>query len=84
MVRQKGDLSKFQVNRKSTATDGSTAVQEQKEQRRLITKGFQVTSEGAQQFDMLKAELGPGKKGPELIAEALNLLFDKYNKLPVA
>lgn len=81
----KGDLAHFQVNKKSTATSrGSTAVQDNREEKRLITKGFQVTPEGAQQFDMLKAELGPGRKGPELIAEALNLLFDKYKKPPVA
>jgi len=81
----KGDLATFQVNKKPTATSsGAMAVQEKKEAKRLITKGFQVTPEGAQQFDMLKAELGPGRKGPELIAEALNLLFDKYKKPPVA
>jgi len=45
----------------------------------LITKGFRVKPEAARQFDMLKAEVsGNGKdKGPALIAEALNLLFQK-------
>jgi hypothetical protein len=35
---------------------------------------------------MLKAEVtGNGKdKGPALIAEALNLLFEKYGKSPIA
>jgi hypothetical protein len=52
----------------------------------LITKGFRIKPEAARQFDMLKAEgLGHGKdKGPALIAEALNLLFTKYGKPPVA
>ena len=44
-----------------------------------MTKGFRVKPEAARQFDMLKAEVsGNGKdKGPALIAEALNLLFQK-------
>jgi hypothetical protein len=54
---------------------------------RLITKGFRLKPEAARQFDMLKAEVSGrnGKdKGPALIAEALNLLFEKYGKPPVA
>ncbi len=39
------------------------------------------------QFEMLKAEQkGPGRKatiGPELLHEAMNLLFVKYGKSPV-
>jgi hypothetical protein len=53
----------------------------------LITKGFRVKPEAAQQFDMLKAEVAGmnGKdKGPLLIAEALNLLFEKHGKPMVA
>ena len=52
----------------------------------LMTKGFRIKPEAARQFDMLKAEVsGNGKdKGPALIAEALNLLFKKYGKSPVA
>ena len=51
-----------------------------------MTKGFRIKPEAARQFDMLKAEVsGNGKdKGPALIAEALNLLFKKYGKPPVA
>jgi hypothetical protein len=52
----------------------------------LITKGFRIKPEAAKQFDVLKAEIsGNGKdKGPALIAEALNLLFKRYGKPPVA
>lgn len=53
----------------------------------LITKGFRIKPEAARQFDMLKVEVEgvSGKdKGPTLIAEALNLLFAKYGKPPVA
>jgi hypothetical protein len=49
-------------------------------------KGFRLKPEAARQFDMLKAEVSGrnGKdKGPVLIAEALNLLFEKYGKPPV-
>jgi hypothetical protein len=84
------DLAQFQVNvekpppaedaipRKAGSGGSDT---------RLITKGFRLKPEAARQFDMLKAEVsGPnGKdKGPVLIAEALNLLFEKYGKPPVA
>ena len=45
-------------------------------------KGFLLRPEAAVQFDVLKAETG--MKGPDLIAEALNLLFEKYGKPPIA
>ncbi len=80
-----GDLAAFQVNKKPTPGATSTAAPPLQDKPRMITKGFQVTPEAAQQFDMLKAEMGPGGgKGPELIAEALNMLFEKYGKPPVA
>jgi len=44
----------------------------------LQPKLFQVTPEAGRAFDILKAETG--KRGPDLIAEALNLLFRKYGK----
>jgi hypothetical protein len=84
------DLAQFQVNveKPPLAEDaiprkaGSGASDT-----RLITKGFRLKPEAARQFDMLKAEVSGsnGKdKGPVLIAEALNLLFEKYGKPPVA
>jgi hypothetical protein len=80
------DLSQFQVNVEK--------VEETRGERerglpgaRLITKGFRVKPEAARQFDLLKVEVESvnGKdKGPALIAEALNLLFAKYGKPPMA
>ena len=83
------DLAQFQVNVEKPRED-EAPPQRQKERgapaAALITKGFRIKPEAARQFDMLKAEVsGNGKdKGPALIAEALNLLFDKYGKPPVA
>ena len=87
-----GDLSRFQVNvEKPPAVGGAPAPAPRGERRQgsvvLITKGFRVKPEAARQFDVLKAEAEGvhGKdKGPALIAEALNLLFEKYGKPPVA
>jgi hypothetical protein len=46
---------------------------------KLVTKGFRVTPEAMETFNVLVARQGPGKDtGPRLIAEALNLLFKKY------
>ena len=56
--------------------------------KKLVTKGFRITPEAAKEFNVLKAEVesdGNGKdKGPALIAEALNMLFKKYGKPPIA
>lgn len=86
MAKKKADLSAFQVNKKPVPkAPRSPETEAEKAKRRLITKAFMVTPEAAQQFDILRAELGPGQgKGPALIAEALNLLFEKYGKPPIA
>jgi hypothetical protein len=86
------DLSRFQVNvEKPPAVEEAPATAARGERRQgsvaLITKGFRVKPEAARQFDLLKVEVESvnGKdKGPALIAEALNLLFVKYGKEPVA
>jgi hypothetical protein len=84
------DLSQFQVNVEKPPAE-ETALSPQRERPKaavpLITKGFRVKPEAARQFDMLKVEVESvnGKdKGPALIAEALNLLFVKYGRPPVA
>ena len=85
------DSSRFQVNSEKPAAVDETPAPRKRERRPaavpLITKGFRIKPEAARQFDMLKAEV-EGKngkdKGPALIAEALNLLFEKYGKPPVA
>ena len=85
------DLSRFQVNvEKPQASEEAPAPRQQERQAKasaLITKGFRIKPEAARQFDVLKAEVEGvhGKdKGPALIAEALNLLFEKYGKPRVA
>ena len=86
------DLSKFQVNTEKGLTSDDTRPAGNRRERRqgsrpLITKGFRIKPEAARQFDLLKVEVEGthGKdKGPALIAEALNLLFAKYGKEPVA
>lgn len=85
MARKAADLSRFQVNVEAPPAEDASASRHRGRAASgtpLITKGFRVKPEAARQFDMLKAEVsGHGKdKGPALIAEALNLLFQKYGK----
>lgn len=47
-----------------------------------IVKGWRVLPAAAQQFEALKADLG--RTGMSLLAEALNDLFEKYNKQQIA
>jgi hypothetical protein len=89
MAKKAADLSRFQVNvEKPTAEEAPTSRKRERQAASapLITKGFRIKPEAARQFDVLKAEVtGNGKdKGPALIAEALNLLFKKHGKPPVA
>jgi len=84
------DLSRFQVNvEKPPEEEGPAGNRRESRQAGapLITKGFRIKPEAARQFDLLKVEVESvnGKdKGPALIAEALNLLFAKYGKPPMA
>ena len=89
MGKKAADLSRFQVNIEKPPTQEGTISRKKAHvptSTSLITKGFRIKPEAARQFDVLKAEVsGNGKdKGPALIAEALNLLFKKYGKPPVA
>ena len=47
---------------------------------RRSLKGFRIRQDYQRRYDVLVATLKhtQGKKGPELIEEALELLFDKY------
>lgn len=82
------DFSGFQVKKgqKNDAgqesQDAPTSKTQVKGASALKLKGFKIVPEAAQQFEILKAELGV--KGQELIAEALNLLFKKHKKPPIA
>ena len=91
MAKKPADLSQFQVNVETPQADKAPTPRKGKTAAPtvatlLVTKGFRVKPAAARQFDMLKAEVtGNGKdKGPALIAEALNLLFKKHGKPPVA
>ena len=89
MAKKAADLSRFQVNVEKPISEEETIPHKKANgstSSSLITKGFRIKPEAARQFDVLKAEVtGNGKdKGPTLIAEALNLLFKKYGKPPVA
>ena len=46
-------------------------------------KGFRIRQDYQQRYDVLAATVKhtQGKKGPELIEEALELLFRKYDKI---
>jgi hypothetical protein len=47
----------------------------------LQNKMFRLRTEKIRAFDILKAEQGP-RSGPRLIAEAIDLLLEKYGKKP--
>jgi hypothetical protein len=85
------DISAFTVRKigqqPSAAAPATAAIPTKKEPSALKKAGFLVTPEALQQFTILKAEQGredPKNIGPVLIAEALNLLFKKYGKPPIA
>jgi hypothetical protein len=84
-----GDLAAFTVKKRNAPAivEPASSEMHQKSAPKLITKGFRLMPEAAHQFEMLRAELGkehPKDMGPKLIAEALNLLFQKYGKPPIA
>jgi len=85
------DISEFTVHKPgqnpSAVAPGPATIPSKKEPAKLKKAGFLVTPEALQQFTILKAEQGrddPKNIGPALIAEALNLLFKKYGKPPIA
>src|SRR5215470_17354581 len=83
MAKKPADLSRFQVQVETPQADKARAPRKGKTAvpavaTSVVTKGLRVKPEAARQFDMRKAEVsGNGKdKGPTLLAEALNLLFN--------
>ncbi len=90
-----GDLSDLQINSKETTSrsaskkmssrSGNSTKWEEADISVLVGKNFLIKPEAAQMFNVLAAESGYGKSaGPELMAEALNMLFKKHGKPPVA
>ena len=45
-------------------------------------KGFRIRTDAAKQLSMLKIETG--KDEQDLVADALNLLFERHGKPPIA
>jgi hypothetical protein len=89
MPKAAADLSQFTVKKRAAPASVPTSRKEvnRDQEAKLITKGFRVSREAAHQFNMLCAEMGkddPKNAGPRLIAEALNDLFKKYGKPPIA
>ena len=85
MTSQRASLKTFRAN-EHVRLPGEEDPQ-QPAKRRLIDKHFRMTPEAARAFNLLAAQLYSGegpRPGPDLIAEALNMLFEKYGMDPVA
>ncbi len=78
------DLSQFQVKKPGTPDSPPPKRVKPKaakgDERKL--KGFRIRTEAAKQLSMLKIETDTDEQ--DLVAEALNLLFKKYGKPPIA
>lgn len=85
MTNRRSSLSTFRANEHVRLPDGEEADRPVK--KKLIDKHFRVTPEAARAFNLLAAQQYSGegpRPGPALIAEALNLLFEKYGMDQVA
>ena len=87
MTGQRASLSTFRANEHVNLPGQEESPPEEPARPKLIDKHFRVTPEAARQFNILAAQeysgVGP-RPGPLLIAEALNMLFEKYGMDPVA
>ena len=87
MTGQRASLSTFRANEHAKLPDHLEPESKEPARPKLIDKHFRVTPEAARQFNILAAQqyegMGP-RPGPTLIAEALNMLFEKYGMDPVA
>ena len=85
MTNKRASLSTFRAN-DHAQLPGQEEPQEPVK-KKLIDKHFRVTPEAARAFNLLAALQYSGegpRPGPVLIAEALNLLFEKYDMEQVA
>lgn len=86
MGKRPADLSAFAIPKPPAALpadiDGGDAESSREGGRRLEKKSLQMTPEAIRELAILQAEIG--KKQHELLAEALNLLFKKYDKPQLA
>lgn len=87
MTGQRASLSTFRANEHVRLPGQEESTSEEPVRPKLIDKHFRVTPEAARSFNILAAQqhsgVGP-RPGPALIAEALNMLFEKYGMEPVA
>ena len=85
MTNKRASLSTFRAN--DHARLPGQEGPEKPAKRKLIDKHFRVTPEAARAFNLLAAQQYSGegpRPGPALVAEALNLLFEKYGMEEVA
>jgi hypothetical protein len=77
---QKGKATdRYNAKNTRTVTGQDATAAAIPDSEKLEQKLFQIKWAARRQFDVLKGEQGP-RSGPRLIAEALNLLFEKYGK----
>ena len=87
MVQRRPSLSTFRANEHVRLPGQDEPEVEEPLRSRLIDKHFRVTPEAARAFNLLAAQQYSGegpRPGPALIAEALNMLFEKYGMDQVA
>ena len=80
-------FKQFVANEHTEIPDYVQAEEQAPKRPKLIDKHFRIKPEASQAFNRLVAQqyTGQGPQlGPTLIAEALNLLFEKYGVEPVA
>ena len=85
MTNRRSSLSTFRANEHVRLPDSEEP--ENLVKRKLVDKHFRVTPEAARAFNVLAAQQYSGegpRPGPALIAEALNMLFEKYGVEQVA
>lgn len=82
MPKKAADLAQFQVRkpepRAGTAREEATPEAEAPR----VQKGFRIRRDAARELGQLKLDLGRSEQ--DLVAEALNLLFEKYNRPQIA
>ena len=87
MSKRRPSLSTFRANEHVRLPGQDDAEAAEPERPRLIDKHYRVTPEASRAFNLLAAQQYSGegpRPGPALIAEALNMLFEKYGMDQVA
>lgn len=77
---EKGDN---EADKQEKGGGGNKAAAKIKKKSKRINKGFQIDAERGRKWDILVAQMkasSPNKKntGPDLMAEAMDYVFDKY------